>query len=77
MLDSNVLVDGEAIVKLDDIEISLDRVKDLGNFIELETHGEDIDEGKKRLFELMSRLGIKESVRSSYLELLIEKKRGA
>lgn len=55
---------------LDNIEIAIDNVTDLGTFVELEIQDEDLDEAKARLFALMDKLKLRKTIRSSYLELL-------
>ena len=62
---------------LNDIEVCLDHVKDLGNFIELEIQGKDLAEGKAKILQMMEELGLKKNERRSYLELIIEKKKSA
>ncbi|MGD1060513.1 MAG: class IV adenylate cyclase [Methanomassiliicoccales archaeon] len=56
------------------IEVCLDSVEGLGDFVEFELDDEDLTEGKARIAELMRELGVDGSERSSYLELLLEKK---
>ncbi|MHA1297852.1 MAG: class IV adenylate cyclase [Candidatus Helarchaeota archaeon] len=63
---------------LNDIKISIDKVENLGNFIELETdveNEEKITEAVNILIEKIKLLGISENKleRRSYLELLLEK----
>jgi len=57
------------------IEIALDEVDDLGTFVELElAAGEaDLDDARRALAELAAELGLKNSERRSYLELLLER----
>mgnify|MGYP000430345190 CR=1 FL=1 len=68
------------IYSLDDVKICLDRVKNLGDFIEIETiqRYKETDEIKKELFDILEKLGIDKSNATikSYLELLEEKKKG-
>ena len=55
--------------------IALDNVEDLGYFVEAEAQGEGgYEEQKRRVVSAMSKLGLHESIRSSYLELLEEKR---
>jgi adenylate cyclase class 2 len=56
------------------IEVCLDSVEGLGDFVEFELDGEDLEEGKVRIATLMKELRIEGSERRSYLELLLEKK---
>jgi len=56
--------------------VALDEVDGLGSFVELEAEGEDGYEGQKRkVLSAMNKLGLQESIRSSYLELLDEKRK--
>jgi adenylate cyclase class 2 len=58
---------GEAIICLDDVE-------GLGKFVEIEVECDDLEEGKKIVFEIAGKLGFdrKDSIRKSYLEMVIE-----
>ena len=62
--------------KLKDIYVSLDDVKWLGKFMELEitVEGKDFDSEKKKIFEVLPSLGFKKGdvIRESYLEMLKE-----
>ncbi len=55
--------------------VCLDKVEGLGDFVEMEYEGDDLEEGKKVIFSLMNELGLKGSERRSYLELLEKGKR--
>lgn len=55
------------------IHICLDRLPGLGDFVEMEWQGDDLDEGKRRIMELKQRLELVGNERRSYLELLMEK----
>ncbi|HSD57585.1 MAG TPA: class IV adenylate cyclase [Methanotrichaceae archaeon] len=58
---------------LDDVTFALDDVQGLGIFLEIEARGEADWEGQKRkVISLLSQLGLGESIRKSYLELLEE-----
>ncbi len=58
---------------LGDVTFALDNVSGLGLFLEVEAHGEgDWSEQKARVLSLLSSLGLGESIRKSYLELLEE-----
>jgi adenylate cyclase class 2 len=60
---------GEAILALDEVE-------GLGSFLEVEARGEaDWEEQKEKVLSILRDLGLEESIRSSYLELLEEKGR--
>jgi len=55
--------------------LAIDEVEGLGRFVEVEAKGEgDYEEQKQKVLSILSRLGLHESIRSSYLELLEEKK---
>jgi len=56
------------------IEVCLDSVEGLGDFVEFELDDEDMEEGKRRIAALMKELKVVGSERRSYLELLLEKK---
>ncbi|MGC9108066.1 MAG: class IV adenylate cyclase, partial [Infirmifilum sp.] len=53
------------------VEVSLDKVEDLGSFVELEDKGAG-EEGIKKVAET---LGLKELVPETYLELYLKKQR--
>jgi len=58
---------------LDEAVLCLDEVEGLGTFLEVEiSGGEDWEIQKGKVLETMSRLGLEESIRESYLELLAE-----
>jgi adenylate cyclase class 2 len=59
------------IYKLSEINVCLDRVKELGDFVELEIIGEDKDKAEKIIFEMADKLGLDKFERRSYLELLL------
>lgn len=61
------------VYELGGIHFCLDRLPGLGDFVELEWQGEDLDEGKRRIMELKQRLELVGNERRSYLELLLEK----
>lgn len=53
--------------------IALDQVEGLGSFVEVEMAGSgDWSSKKERVMEIISALGLNESIRNSYLELLME-----
>ncbi|MGA9097822.1 MAG: class IV adenylate cyclase [Methanotrichaceae archaeon] len=59
---------------LGDIIFAMDDVSGLGSFIEMEiAGGDDWPEKKRQLQDLMTKLGLGESIRKSYLELLLER----
>lgn len=53
--------------------VALDRVEGLGSFVELETKGQDANQGRRHLQALMKELGVEGNERRSYLELLLKK----
>ncbi len=61
--------------KLDDFEVCLDNVKGLGPHIEVELQSEDKNEAKKRILELLGKMGINEGdvEHKGYVTLLFEK----
>ena len=60
------------IYKLDDVKILVDSVDGLGDFVEIEIKSDDVEVAKKKIFEIARRLGLKESITKSYLEMLLE-----
>jgi adenylate cyclase class 2 len=58
--------------KLDDININIDDVKDLGKFVELEIITNDVDTGKKCLLDMASKLKLKNPITKSYPKMLRE-----
>jgi len=61
------------VYALQGIHFCLDQVAGLGDFVEMEWQGDDLDEGKRRILELKQKLGLVGNERRSYLELLMEK----
>jgi len=57
------------------VSVCLDRVRGLGDFVEFEFEGEDLEEGRTRILALMEELGVRGNERRSYLELTIEKEK--
>lgn len=53
------------------ISVCLDRVEGLGDFVEFEYEGEDVEEGRSRILSLMKELGVEGNERRSYLELIM------
>ncbi len=60
------------IYKLDDMKILVDSVEGLGDFVEIEIKSDDVEKAKRRIFEIARRMGLKESITKSYLEMLLE-----
>lgn len=60
----------------DGVVLALDEVEGLGRFVEVEAEGKgDYEEQKRKVLSIMIKLGLHESIRSSYLELLEESKK--
>ncbi|MFZ3148553.1 MAG: class IV adenylate cyclase [Methanothrix sp.] len=58
------------------VVLALDDVEGLGRFLEVEAEGEgDYEQQRQKVLSILSRLGLHESIRSSYLQLLEEKKK--
>ncbi|OYV07799.1 MAG: adenylate cyclase, class 2 [Methanosaeta sp. ASP1-2] len=61
----------------EEVTVAWDEVEGLGSFVEVEAAGEgDYEEQRQKVLSVLSRLGLHESITSSYLELLDEKRRG-
>ncbi len=61
---------------LGDITFALDDVQGLGLFLEIEAEARgdaDLEDQRRKVISLLSQLGLGESIRKSYLELLTEK----
>ncbi|MCJ7517557.1 MAG: class IV adenylate cyclase, partial [Methanomassiliicoccales archaeon] len=63
------------IYSVSGIVVCLDSVSGLGDFVELEFEGEDLDVGKKAILSMMQELGLKDNERRSYLELLLDRRK--
>jgi len=61
------------VYELQGMHFCLDRLPGLGDFVEMEWQGDDLEEGKRRIMELKQRLKLVGNERRSYLELLMEK----
>jgi adenylate cyclase class 2 len=63
------------IYEIEDIKICIDKVEGLGKFLEIEIECDNVEIGKEKLFKIAKALGLKtdESIRESYLELLLKK----
>ena len=58
------------------VVLALDEVEGLGSFVEVEAEGNgDYEVQRQKVLSILSRLGLHESIRSSYLELMDEKKK--
>jgi len=59
------------ILRLDDADICLDDVEDLGTFVEVEVKAKDIEVAKRRAMSILKSLGLEKNiVKSSYYEML-------
>ena len=73
-------VEKEKVVKVrsiyhyDKIEICIDEVENLGDFIELEIKSEQIKEAEEHLFNIANSFGLTDFIQKSYLEMILEKK---
>ncbi|MFB3766477.1 MAG: class IV adenylate cyclase [Methanotrichaceae archaeon] len=78
LLSLGFVISGEVIKSrtkytLGDIIFAMDDVSGLGSFLEIEiAGGDDWPEKKRMLQDIMTELGLDESIRKSYLELLLE-----
>jgi adenylate cyclase, class 2 len=63
------------IFGLKGVSVCLDRVRGLGDFVEFEFEGEDLEEGRSKILALMLELGVKGNERRSYLELIMQKEK--
>ncbi len=57
-----------------EILVCLDTVDTLGTFVELELRREEREEAEKEIFKLAEILGLSNFTRTSYLEMVLEKK---
>lgn len=60
--------------ELDKVHICLDSVEGLGDFVELEFEGQNVEEGLDRIASLKKMLDVEGNETRSYLELLLQKK---
>jgi len=61
------------VYRLGEITVCLDQVENLGQFVELELVCQKREEAEKKLLELAAAIGLKDFIRASYLELLLNK----
>lgn len=57
---------------IDNMQISLDDVESLGRFVEIEIKGEHNEENIEKLFTIAKKLGLKEFITESYLEMVLK-----
>jgi len=72
--ETRTVVKTRDVYRCGEIEVCVDRVENLGEFIELEKMHTDREKGEQDIFDLASKLGLQKFERKSYLELLLEKK---
>ncbi len=60
-----------SIYSMDDVEITIDRVEGLGDYVEIEKKGEDREAIENELFGLADELGLRDFERRSYLEMIL------
>jgi predicted adenylyl cyclase CyaB len=59
------------VLGLRGISVCLDHVYGLGDFVEFEFGGEELEKGKEEIATLMRELDVRGNERRSYLELLL------
>ncbi|HLP79255.1 MAG TPA: class IV adenylate cyclase [Acidobacteriota bacterium] len=69
------IVKNRTTYKLEDFEINVDEIQDLGTFVEVELQSEDFVIAHKRIRELLARMDIHERdiITKGYVPLMIEK----
>ncbi len=75
--ESGVVSKSREIFKYKDMIICLDNVQGIGEFIEVEKMSDSgIESNREQIFRLLEKFGIeeKDSIRKSYLEMVLEKK---
>lgn len=66
------------VYKLDDVTFELNRVENLGDFLDIEVIGEDVREAKGKIWEIAQKLGLNElNVESRLYQELMREKREA
>ncbi len=74
--ESGVVKKTREVFRFKGLTICLDKVKDIGEFIEVEVTAEsEIEFHNERIFAFLKKFGIdeKDSIRTSYLEMVLEK----
>ena len=63
------------VYSFNDLKISFDNITNLGNFIEVEcmTDEDKFEDSKRKIFSFLSSLGVNETIRKDYLELMWER----
>lgn len=64
------------VLGLRGISVCLDRVDGLGDFVEFEFEGEELEKGKEEIAKLMRELDVRGNERRSYLELILLRSQG-
>jgi adenylate cyclase class 2 len=75
--ESGIVRKTREVYKYENMTICLDKVEGLGEFMEVEIGAEsDIEAHRKQIFSFLEKFGIGEdnSIRTSYLEMVLEKK---
>ncbi|USG99043.1 class IV adenylate cyclase [Thermococcus argininiproducens] len=64
------------VYKLNEVTFELNKVENLGDFLDIEVIGEDVEEAKGKIWEIAQKLGLKDSDVESrlYQELMREKR---
>jgi len=57
--------------RVGDFEVNLDKVKNLGSFVEIELVSKDISLAKKKILELANKLGLKNEIHKGYVPLML------
>ena len=68
------VVKTRSIYNYDEIEICIDTIDKLGDFIELETKSNQTQEAEEKLLYVANLFGLTDFTQKSYLEMLLEKK---
>jgi len=75
-VECNKVAKVREVYTFDKIEICVDSIEELGDFIELETISEHTEETEEYLLNIANSFGISEFIRKSYLEMVLEKRLG-
>jgi adenylate cyclase class 2 len=79
--EAGVVRKNREVFRTGDITVCLDAVESLGEFLEVEIVAEnekELETSRAKLFELLKQFGAggKDSIRTSYLEMVLEKNKG-
>ena len=72
--ESGIVKKRREVYSLGDVEICVDSVEGIGDYIELEKIASDRETVEKELFTLAAKLGLDSFERRSYLEMVLEKR---